>query len=270
MIFDSVDIKKEFEILGFYTALNYQWNDGFFYSGESHDFWEAVYVVSGEVQATEDGKVYKLKSGELILHAPMEFHSIKCEKEIPTNVLIFSLHINGELPKNLSKGVFYLTPDEQNEFKNIFNLIYDFYKKNEKDCYSGIECATNLTNFFIKLNRNHSVEKPLNHSQSARQYNNIISLMTKKVCDNITLEEIAKEENISVSYIKFLFNTYSGTTPKAYYLKLRCNEAIKLLSSGLSPTETANFMNFSSPNYFSSFFKKMTGMSPKKQMQLNK
>ena len=91
-------------------------------------------IVNGEcvdrLAYTEDGKVYKLKSGELILHAPMEFHSIKCEKEIPTNVLIFSLHINGELPKNLSKGVFYLTPDEQNEFKNIFNLIYDFYKKN--------------------------------------------------------------------------------------------------------------------------------------------
>lgn len=200
----------------------------------------------------------------------MEFHSIKCEKEIPTNVLIFTFHINGDLPSNLSKGVFYLTADEQTEFKNIFNLIFDFYKKNEKDCYSGIECASNLTNFFIKLSRNHSVERPLNLSQSAQQYNNIIFFMNEKVYDNISLDEIAQENNVSVSYIKFLFKMYSGTTPKVYYSKLRCNEAIKLLSSGLSPTETANFMNFSSPNYFSSFFKKMTGMSPKKQMQLNK
>lgn len=266
MVFDSVDIKKEFEILGFFSALKFQWNNGYFYSGESHNFWEAVYVDSGEVQVTEDGRVYRLKSGELIFHAPMEFHSIKSEKEVPTNVLIFSFHINGELPKNLAKGVFYLSADEQTEFKTIFDLIYNFYKKNT-DCYSGIECESKLNSFIIHLNRNHSVEKPLNLSQSAQQYNNIILFMKEKIYDNISLNEIAKEKNISVSYIKFLFTVYSGTTPKVYYSKLRCNEVIKLLSKGLSPTEISHLMNFSSPYYFSNYFKKQTGMSPKKYLQ---
>lgn len=269
MILDSVDIKKEFEILGFYSALNYQWNDGFFYSGESHNFWEAVYVASGEVQATEDGRVYKLKPGELIFHAPMEFHSIKSEKEVQTNVLIFTFHINGELPKSLSKGVFYLTTKEQTEFKNIFDLIHHFYK-NDSERYSGIECASKLTSFIIYLNRNHSVEKPLNLSQSAQQYNSIVLFMKENIYNNISLDEIAKKKNISVSYIKFLFKMYSGTAPKVYYSKLRCNEAIELLSKGFSPTEISHLMNFSSPNYFSIFFKKMTGISPKKYIHQNK
>ena len=91
--------------------------------------------------------------------------------------------------------------------------------------------------------------------------------MKEKVYDNISLNEIAKEKNISVSYIKFLFTMYSGTAPKVYYSKLRCNEAIKLLLKGLSPTEISYLMNFSSPNYFSEFFKKKTGMSPKKYLQ---
>lgn len=268
MILDSIDIKKEFEILGFYSALKFQWDNGYFYSGESHNFWEAVYVASGEVQATENSRVYKLKAGELIFHAPMEFHSIKSEKNITTNVLIFTFHLNGELPKNISKGVFYLSKEEQTEFKNLFDLIYHFYK-NSKDCYAGIECVSKLTSFIIDLNRNHLVEKPLNLSQSAQQYNNIILFMKENIYNNISLDEIAKGKNISVSYIKFLFKKYSGIAPKVYYSKLRCNEAIELLSKGLSPTEISQLMNFSSPNYFSIFFKKITGMSPKKYIRQN-
>jgi AraC-like DNA-binding protein len=34
------------------------------------------------------------------------------------------------------------------------------------------------------------------------------------------------------------------------------------MSEGYSAAETANMLNFSSPNYFSTFFKRMTGKPP--------
>ena len=57
------EAKSTFEIAGFYTAIKYDWNETFVFSGESHDFWEAVFVESGQVEVTENENVYTL-SGE--------------------------------------------------------------------------------------------------------------------------------------------------------------------------------------------------------------
>ena len=79
---------------------------------------------------------------------------------------------------------------------------------------------------------------------------------------NCSLEEIAKLNNTSISNIKILFKKYCGLSPKIYYQRLRCTEAIRLMSEGLSSSETANKLNFSSPNYFNTFFKRITGTPP--------
>ena len=38
--------------------------------GETHDFWEIVIVLDGEIGVTAGSKVINLKSGEAILHEP--------------------------------------------------------------------------------------------------------------------------------------------------------------------------------------------------------
>ena len=93
-------------------------------------------------------------------------------------------------------------------------------------------------------------------------YRQLITIMSENLYANLSLQEIAAKLPISISYMKVLFHRYAGIAPKTYYSHLRCRESIKLLQSGLSAAETADLMNFSSPNYFSVFFKKMTGMPP--------
>ena len=66
---------------------------------------------------------------------------------------------------------------------------------------------------------------------------------------------------------KLLFNTYAGISPKSYFNQLRLRHANELLSIGLSVTEVAELMNFSSPNYFSAFYKKHTGISPSERQK---
>ena len=60
------------------------------------------------------------------------------------------------------------------------------------------------------------------------------------------------------------FARYAGISPKAYYSKLRCEEAVRLLESGLAVQEIAEMMQFSSASYFSEFFKKHMGVTPGK------
>jgi two-component system response regulator YesN len=131
----------------------------------------------------------------------------------------------------------------------------------ERSPLLGCEVAALLTELIINLASRQVISRG-SMAQSAMEYRRIVSYMSEQVCENLTLTDAALANNVSISYIKLLFNTYAGISPKIYYNQLRVRYATELLQSGISATEVSDRMNFSSPNYFSSFYKKHTGVSP--------
>lgn len=256
------EIITNFKFTHLTSVWNFNWDEKHIFKGETHILWEIVYVVSGSVRVTEDENVYNLCEGNMIIHAPMEFHTIRSADGTRPNIYIISFLSEGKLPKNLTNGILYLSEEEQKEYKNLFGRIYDFFYSEERNSFKGQECIDYLSSFLIRINFNHTAAPKHLTSRSAVEYKKVILSMTEHIYDNCSLEEIASYCNTSVSNIKMLFKKYHTTSPKLHYSRLRCTEAIKLMSSGLSATETANMLNFSSPNYFNTFFKRMTGRSP--------
>lgn len=255
------EIKRRFDITRFHSAYNFKWEHGHSYAGESHDFWEAVFVVSGNPQITENSNVYVLSKNEIIFHAPLEYHNIRAEAGETVRVLIFTFSASGELPQNITAGPFSLSSDMALDFNKLFNKIFTFYYGADDD-YDGTECADMLGAFLIELDKSKIRHGSLISSHSASLYNNIINVMTEHACDNYSLEDIAAECHISVSYVKLLFKQFLGVSPKSYYASLRTNEAIRLLKSGMSAADVCEKMCFSSQGYFSAYIKKHTGFSP--------
>ena len=72
------------------TMFYHQFDKNFHFNGESHDFWEFVYVDSGTVHITASKKKYILKKGDFIFHKPNEFHAISADKKTPANVFVVS------------------------------------------------------------------------------------------------------------------------------------------------------------------------------------
>ena len=178
---------------------------------------------------------------------------------------IITFFAEGVLPQNLTDGVLNFTAAQQIEFGEIFSRIFTFYNKDERSMLEGQECMDSFTSFLIRVSfdhKGHTENSLLDLSQNAREYKNVMTVMTQHLYDNCSLEEIAAYCNMSVSNIKVLFRKFSGISPKLQYSRLRTSEAIKLMSKGMSASETANKLNFSSPNYFNTFFRRMTGMPP--------
>ena len=262
---ELVPIEPLFSVKGFYSAFKFDWNDRYVFNGESHGFWEAVYVESGEVEVTEDENVYVLGAGNMIFHAPLEFHRIKSSGGSSPKGFIFSFLTSGELPEAIKGGVFTLDPSNEDRFKAISEKIYTFVKE-DASFLLGTETAALLTEFIIKLSSKQSVSGG-SMTQSAVEYRRIVSFMSENICENLTLSDIAKDNNVSVSYLKLLFSNYAGISPKSYFNQLRVRHASDLLKAGIPVTEVSDKMNFSSPNYFSSFYKKHTGISPSEQQK---
>ena len=80
----------------------------------------------------------------------------------------------------------------------------------------------------------------------------------------LTLSEIAKNAFVSPTHLSRLFKTYCGTTVSKYIISKRITEAKKLLSSGMSVTDTALSCGFGDYANFIRTFKNATGISPGK------
>jgi AraC-like DNA-binding protein len=89
----------------------------------------------------------------------------------------------------------------------------------------------------------------------------------------ITLDDIAAAGTVCRSQCCLLFNTYVGQTPNTYLTRYRIRKSCEMLQeTNRSVSEIAMACGFQSPSYFSSIFRKQTGLVPleyRKQTNLN-
>ena len=286
---------SSFQIIGFYTIFNNYWRKDFAFAGEQHNCWELIYIEDGQVEITEDDQVYVLQGGDLLLHAPMEFHKIRSAGHTNPHLFVLSFAVQGTVPAILTDGIFHLTASEQNiliaAIQNIFRFFDNsfLYEGREKDITEQLiedkfkgstaltkdQCgqlgALSLTFFLFKLSteeKNCNTERQT-ISKQALEYQKVVQAMQKGLYNNLTLTELSEVCEISVSYIKRLFMRYAGMSPKSYYIQLRVREALRLLRNGHTAEETSELLNFSSPNYFSIFMKKHLGLPPAEYIRKN-
>ncbi len=260
MAYEKKKVPQCFCIDGFYTAFAFAWSDTSAYSGESHDFWEMVFIESGSVIVTEDEKVYTLEKNQLVFHAPNEFHRIRCVQGKAPTGYILTFSAVGVLPEDVKNGVFTLSGEEAERLAESCRDLAAFVSGEGKSPQFAFTAVARLTAFVAGLG---TEDDSATLSDSAtREYRRAVSAMERGICDNVSLPQIAQQCNISVSYLKLLFRKYAGISPKQYYNHLRCRHAAELLTSGMTVAETAVALSLSSPAYFSTFFQKHMGVSP--------
>ena len=84
------------EISKIVTVHYYEFDKSFVFGGESHDFWEMVYIDKGRVLIRRDKEELTLSQGEIVFHKPNEFHAIKAQDSAP-NFFVVSFECNSPL-----------------------------------------------------------------------------------------------------------------------------------------------------------------------------
>ena len=246
----------------FHKVFDRRFSKDFTFDGEKHDFYEVVYVLEGMIEVTEDEKVYKLGERDIIFHAPNEFHRIRSDQSSSPHVLNVSFKINGDLPQGLKSGVMHLSSAFHEEYVKTVSRLADELSKNVDNSPELFEISCRLSALFLRLSQEIKVKDSLCASAGAKTYSAVVEMMQREVKCNLCVEDFAKANYISASYLKKLFSYYAGISPKKYYHNLRTSEAERLLLSGTTVSEISEVMNFSSPAYFTIFFKKQTGLTP--------
>jgi two-component system response regulator YesN len=81
--------------------------------------------------------------------------------------------------------------------------------------------------------------------------------------EGLSVQKVADYLHISQSYLSMIFKKETGDTFLKYLVNVRLNAAIELLNGPFRTTEIAEKIGYPDISYFSYFFKKNYGMSPR-------
>lgn len=261
-------IKNFFTIVKIGHTYDRTFSTDFEFEGESHNFTEIVFVQSGSIQVAENEKIYNMQAGDIIFHAPMDFHCLKSTNNTTPHVKNISVIIDGNFPKQIFDGVFHLTKTEQEHFNKYFDLAQNYIYKKDNNRYLSQLVHSGFSSLVLEICAETIPDTTQSSEQGAILYNQLANTMQETVLENLSLTELSKINNISVSYAKKLFKHYANTSPKKFYNSLRAREAARLLEESHSVNFVAEKMKFSSPNYFALFFKTHFDCTPSEYIKI--
>ena len=100
-------------------------------------------------------------------------------------------------------------------------------------------------------------------NQEETQVEKIADYIREHYCENdLSLEKIAAEFNITSGYLSRLIRTSTGVGYKDYVLRLRMDLARQCLREGMSTTETCHRCGYANVSHFIKTFKQFCGVTP--------
>lgn len=276
MIWNAYTVTEQIHIPEFYSFFDIHYEKGFDFAGETHNFWECVYVIEGSICVSGDERVYNLEKNHIIFHKPMEFHKLYVEQAEGATLLIFSFSLEGALEECLRDKVFQLTDAQQKIAQSLLDYLHSTLKKCKEVSdvreykYLVHDCATKLYfqmlttyvyQLILSLIDNGRISK-VSTAPDALMFSNAVNYINSCITSPVSVAEIAAGCYISVSSLKRIFQKYAGISIHKYALTLKIKAATELLQSGMSVTQAADALGFSSQAYFSACYKRETGMSP--------
>ena len=282
--FTRIRFEKLFNVEAIITLFYMEFSKDFFYGGESHDFWEMVYIDKGEMICQADKKRFVLKSGEMTFHKPGEFHNLSGDNTVVPNVSILTFVCRSRAMHYFEGKIFKLDPEEKGILSQLFAEGLSCYRLvNERDPLvqnmiilddapmGASQMVKNLLEIFlIRLSRRRdALTQRMRRSyvidgvDVPRSVKELLDLLSENVYGRLTVSDIAARVGRSESAVKQLFSQHFSRGIIHYYNQLKINEAKKLIREGrYNFTEISDMLCFESPQYFSKSFKRFTGKTP--------
>ena len=276
----KTSIKSLVNITKIVTIHYYEFDSKFVFGGESHDFWEMVYVDGGRVKVKSGDEECVLSQGDIIFHAPNEFHSIRALDSSP-NFFVISfvcpspameclVGYRTTLDRMLKPFISSIIKEAENSFvipKNDPSLRK--LTKKENAALGGEQLVKNyLEELLILLMRAIAKKESASLFPSKESMENHLVKATRefieeRVYENLRLSDICRALGYSKSYLSKLFREQTGESIAGFAVKTKIKKAKQLIREGnMNFSEISDKLSFDNPQYFSRVFKRETGVTP--------
>lgn len=243
-----------------YTFFDQKHEAGFLFPGERHQPYELVCVLEGCLHNIVGGREYILTNRQAIILPPNTWHTQYGGSEnVHFITVAFSTYHPLPTYSVLKKMV--LDTTAISLLREMANDITDD-RVQAKRLLCGIQFL--LTPWLVC----HDHSLPENKTSDAIHHENQIldtslEFIATHIHEKLTITTVAKNGNVSVAYLSLLFQRYLHISPGAYIQQVRLEQAAHMLRRGSGTVrQIADELHFSSPQHFSTAFKKQYGITP--------
>ena len=282
MEYQFTKLKEHIVVNNIVTVHYFEYGKNYHFYGESHDFWEFVYVDKGKMLIQAEDKWLKMEAGQIIFHKPNEFHNVKADGIIAPNTVIVAFECKSRAMKFFKNKVLNVN-DEQRHIlagvvreatKSFSSPLGDpFLKKLDRYFEEQLFASEQmlklyLEQFLISLYRTNHVNKVKKTSIIKENMENDIvaeikSYLNDNIKNKITLDDVAKFANMSKTNLKETFKKRTGMGVIAYFRNLKIEYSKTLIrEDSYNFTQIAEILGYDSIHYFSRQFKNITKMTP--------
>ena len=256
------------------SLYHYHYTPNYVFSGEFHSAWELVYVDLGEVVVTAEDKDHIVSAQQFFLHKPDGFHKIRANHQ-NSSVLVcaFKPSVGQKALLTLCSKVNCTTDSQRLWLAEILKEVHstpaftnfrieEILKLNQFG--SSLQFIENcLENFFFSSLFSSGHYNSHNMEGSNAITCNVVQYLDQHLSEHITVDDIAKALGYSASYLSKVFVRLTKKSIITVLSEMRIQRAKEMIATGTQTlSEISESLGFSSLQYFSTMFKKVTGFSP--------
>lgn len=267
--------------IGKIVTIHYQALNPFYVSKEErHDFWELIYADKEDVTVVKGGESVRLNQGEIIFIKPNQPHYVACGNKEP-NIFIISFACRSASMNFFFDKKFPVPENHRYLLQNIMLEATDTFhipdfdpdlnelKLKDRPNLGGEQVIKNsLELLLIYMLRSAESKQPAQEffiskiDASSDLQDEIVKYLTSKIYARFVLDDLCDELHYSKTFLCTFFNKKTGLSIYQTYLKLKIDEAKKLIRRKNSFSVVANKLCFDSVSHFTRIFKKYVGMTP--------
>lgn len=240
---------------------------------------EITYIVNGNAEILCDNKTICCKSGDVIFNPKGTIHAINSSDGhslryyyLAFNITDKSCETERMLFDFFSKTNACYGESDRSLPQNFYDIFFNLYGKDE---YSNVIVSDSIRRLLIYTVRSlkgetNNIYMPDVRFGKKRTVAQICTFIDKNIENISILKKLPQEFGYSYSYISSFFSKSMGISLKDYFLISRHTYACKLLNEGVSVTNVAERMGYSSIHVFSKAFSVREKMSPIAYIQKTK
>lgn len=245
-----------------YTFFYHEKEKGFLFPGESHPMLELTYVDQGSLHSVADGVDLLLEQGDIVLYAPDQWHMQFADMQVAPRYVTLSFDIaDGDLSRLYNRK--FKAPQK------AVTMLQQMLREQERmDTYSGDMIISLLTQLLLTLLRETDLPaEKMQATHSLHSENAIIrraqQYISTHVRDKLSVPIVAKNTDISPSYLTALFHKHLQISPGEYIRRIKLQESKQMIrEDAMNFTEIAAALKYSTVHHFSRQFKEKFGITP--------
>lgn len=227
--------------------------------------YQFVYISKGKgTFISENTKRLNITKGQIIILFPGQWHSYRPKNETGWNE--YYIGFEGKIIDDLVENGF-ISPQNQvldvginEDLVNLFSTAIKVAKEDKTASQQNLAgIVFNILGTILSLAQNKNFET----KESAQKIERAKVIMLENIHKDIDIQGIARNLGVSYSLFRKEFKEYTGYAPAQYFQELKLRNAKEFLAETNLPIKEISYkLNFSSYEYFLSFFKKRVGFTP--------